>query len=182
MRLNVTELGIVQRHLEALCSRRTARKEMHCMYFTKSSTFFPGFVFPSLYREHHKIIWVGRDTFKGHLVQLSATNRDAQSSVPLTLGVSSDGAPTTSPGNLHQCLTILPVKNFFLTSNLNLPSFSLKLSAFVPLVIEGNEVWKAGPAWPPSSLSITSDLPCGWGKGCSHSLPHLQQSLLRCLL
>ena len=35
-------------------------------------------------------------------------------------------APTTSLGNLFQCLTTLTVKDFFLISNLNIPSSSLK--------------------------------------------------------
>jgi len=37
------------------------------------------------------------------------------------LNASRDGASTTSLGNLFQCVTTLCVKNFFLTSNLNLP-------------------------------------------------------------
>ncbi|KAK4829612.1 hypothetical protein QYF61_005739 [Mycteria americana] len=44
----------------------------------------------------------------------------------LALNTSKDGASTTSLGNLFQCLTTLIGKNFFLISNLNLPSFSLK--------------------------------------------------------
>ncbi|KAK4830124.1 hypothetical protein QYF61_008551 [Mycteria americana] len=44
----------------------------------------------------------------------------------LTLDTSNDGASITSLGNLFLFLTTLTVKNFFLTSNLNLPSFSLK--------------------------------------------------------
>jgi len=36
-----------------------------------------------------------------------------------------------SLGNLFQWLTTLTVKNFFLTSNLNLPSFCLKLLSLV---------------------------------------------------
>ncbi|KAK4828307.1 LOW QUALITY PROTEIN: hypothetical protein QYF61_025319 [Mycteria americana] len=44
----------------------------------------------------------------------------------LASNISRDGVPTTSLGNLFQCLTILILENFFLISNLNLPSFSLK--------------------------------------------------------
>ena len=44
----------------------------------------------------------------------------------LTLSVSRDGEPTPSLGNLLQCLTTLIIKNLFLISNLNLPSFSWK--------------------------------------------------------
>ncbi|KAK4832076.1 hypothetical protein QYF61_020632 [Mycteria americana] len=50
----------------------------------------------------------------------------------LTLNVARDGASTTSLGNLFQCFTTLIVKNFFLISSLNLPSFSLKP---LPLVL-----------------------------------------------
>ena len=44
----------------------------------------------------------------------------------LALNTSKDGASTTSTGNLLQHLTTCSVKNFPLTLNLNLPSFSLK--------------------------------------------------------
>ena len=49
----------------------------------------------------------------------------------LVLNASGDGASTASLGNLFQCLTTLWVKNFLLISNLNLPSFSLKLLLLV---------------------------------------------------
>lgn len=44
----------------------------------------------------------------------------------LSLSIFRVRAPTTSLGNLFQCLTSLWVKNFFLTPNVNFPSFSLK--------------------------------------------------------
>uniref|UniRef100_A0A8C2T2L6 P53 and DNA damage regulated 1 n=2 Tax=Coturnix japonica TaxID=93934 RepID=A0A8C2T2L6_COTJA len=44
----------------------------------------------------------------------------------LALNTSKDGASTTSLGSLFQALTTLLVKNFPLTSNLNLPSFNSK--------------------------------------------------------
>jgi len=50
----------------------------------------------------------------------------------LALNTAREGAATASPGNLGQCLTTLTVKNFFLISHLNLPSFSLKP---LPLVL-----------------------------------------------
>jgi len=50
----------------------------------------------------------------------------------LALNTAREGAATASLGNLGQCLTTLMVKNFFLISNLNLPSFSLEL---FPLVL-----------------------------------------------
>ena len=66
--------------------------------------------------------------FKGHLVQLSCNEKGhpqldqvlkAWSS--LASKVSRDRA-SASLGNLFQCLTTLIVKDFFLISNLNLPS------------------------------------------------------------
>ena len=50
----------------------------------------------------------------------------------LTVNAFRDGAPTTSLCNLCQCPTIFTIKNFFLISNLNLPSFCLKP---LPLVL-----------------------------------------------
>ena len=44
----------------------------------------------------------------------------------LALKISSDRASSISLGNLFHCLTTLTVKDFFLVSNLNLPSLSLK--------------------------------------------------------
>ena len=44
----------------------------------------------------------------------------------LALSTAREGAATASLGNLRQGLTTLMGKNFFLISNLNLPSFSLE--------------------------------------------------------
>jgi len=44
----------------------------------------------------------------------------------LALNTAREGAATASLGNLFQFLNTLRVKSFFLLSNLNLPSFSLK--------------------------------------------------------
>ena len=44
----------------------------------------------------------------------------------VALNASRDGASTTSSGNLFQCFTTLCMKNFLLTSNLNLPCLSLR--------------------------------------------------------
>jgi len=49
----------------------------------------------------------------------------------LALSVFRDGASTTSMGSLCQGFTTLTVKNFFLVSSLNLPSFNLKPLPFV---------------------------------------------------
>jgi len=67
---------------------------------------------------------MGRDTF--HQTRLLK----APSS--LAWNTSREGAATASLGNLGQGLTTLIVKNFFVISNLNLPSFSLEL---LPLVL-----------------------------------------------
>jgi len=48
------------------------------------------------------------------------------------LNTAREGAATASLDNLGQCFTTLMVKNFFLISHLNLPSFSLEL---FPLVL-----------------------------------------------
>jgi len=67
---------------------------------------------------------MGRDTFYQTRVL----------KVPSSLGLNTarEGATRASLGNLGQHITTLTVKNFFLISNLNLPSFSLKL---LPLVL-----------------------------------------------
>jgi len=50
----------------------------------------------------------------------------------LVLNTSREGAATASLGSLGQCFTTTMVKNFFLISNLNLPSFSLEPFPLVP--------------------------------------------------
>ena len=55
----------------------------------------------------------------------------AQSHIQPGLNASRDGASTTSLANLFQCITTLFVKNFLLTSNLNLPYLSLRPFSFV---------------------------------------------------
>jgi len=67
---------------------------------------------------------MGRDTF--HQTRL------LRASSSLALNTAREGAATVSLGNLFQCLATLTEKNFFLISNLNLPSFSLKP---LPLVL-----------------------------------------------
>ena len=82
---------------------------------------------------------------QGHL-QLSQVLRAPSS---LTLGVFKGGAPTTSLGNLCQCLTSLIVKNFFPMSNLNLPSFSVKP---FPLVLSQLDPAKVSVTFLPAAL------------------------------
>ena len=83
-------------------------------------------------------------------------------------------APTTSLGNLFQCLTTLTVKNF-LTSNLNLTSFSLKplpLVLFLHLQAKQNQPGPCShsqprslPQQPALAPSVAADSP-----GCQQ--PH----------
>jgi len=85
---------------------------------------------------------MGRDIFRYTRLLRAPSN--------LALNTSGEGAATASPGNLFQCLTTLMVKNFFLISNLNLPSFSLEpLSLVLTLhtLVKGcRGVGAAGPA------------------------------------
>ena len=85
-------------------------------------------------RQHHnrRIIesFELEGTLNGLLVQLlcneqghARLDQGTQSPSSLTLDVSRDGAAITSLGNLFQCLTIPMIKNFFLITNLNLPSY-----------------------------------------------------------
>ena len=85
------------------------------------------------------MVWVGRD-LTDHLVPTApAMGRDPfhqprvlRAPSNPALNPAREGAATASLGNPCQCLTILIVKKFFLISNLNLPSFSLKP---LPLVL-----------------------------------------------
>ena len=63
----------------------------------------------------------------------------------LALNTSREGASTTSLGNLFQFLTTLTVKNFFLISNINLPSFSSKL---LPPILSLHSLVKRSVHWP----------------------------------
>ena len=81
---------------------------------------------------NYRILWV-EGNFRGQLAQPPAVSGDIfnqtrllRAPSSLALNVSRDGASTTSLGNLSQCFTTLTVKNFSLTSSLNLPSLSLK--------------------------------------------------------
>jgi len=83
--------------------------------------------------------WFGwEETFQGHPVPPPAMGRDIFKEIRvlralsnLAWNVSRDGASPTTLGNLGQGLTTLNVKNFFLRSSRNLPSFSLKPSPLV---------------------------------------------------
>ena len=104
----------------------------------------------SEYSQNHRMAQVGRD-LKGHEAPTPMPQAGPPTSTPNTrtrlprapsnraLNTYRDGAATTSLGSLFQHLTILIVKNFPLTSNLNLPSFNLKpfplvlLPCYLPL-------------------------------------------------
>ena len=86
---------------------------------------------------------LGRDPFHQPRVLRAPSN--------LALNTAREGAATASLGNLCQGLTTLRVKDFFLLSNLNLPSFSLKP---LPLVLPLNALVKSpspaflqAPSW-----------------------------------
>lgn len=66
----------------------------------------------------------------------------------LLLNNSRGGASSTSPCNLLQCNSTLQVKNFFLVSNLNLSSLSLKQ---LPLVLS---LWALVKSLSPSLLYV----------------------------
>jgi len=61
---------------------------------------------------------MGRDKFHQTRLLKAPSN--------LALNTAREGAATASVGNLCRGLTTLLVKNFFLTSNLYLPSFTLQ--------------------------------------------------------
>ena len=74
----------------------------------------------------------------------------------LALNASRYGASTASLGNLFQCVITLWVKNFFLTSNLNLPCPSLKP---FPLVLP--------LPTPALSLRLWKSIKELWSDGCT---------------
>ncbi|KAK4831204.1 hypothetical protein QYF61_016041 [Mycteria americana] len=93
----------------------------------------------SIQFRNHSIVWVGRDLYRSSSTTPPAMSRDIFNYIRLlrapsnlALNVSRDGASTTSLGNLFHCFTTPTVKNFFLLSSLNLPSFTLKT---LPLVL-----------------------------------------------
>ena len=83
---------------------------------------------------------------KGHVIPLPAANRDTYSSIRCSEPLQPDRGclqgqgSTTSLRNLFQHLTTMTVKTFFLISNLNLPSFSLKP---LPLVLSQQTLLKS---------------------------------------
>jgi len=77
------------------------------------------------------MVWVGRDLIE-HLVPTPChgqghfrQTRLLKDPSNMALNTSSDVTLTASLGNLVQCLTTLVVKNFFLLSNVKLPSYRL---------------------------------------------------------
>ena len=95
---------------------------------------------------------VGRD-LTDHLVPAplpwtgTPSTRVLRAPSNLALNTAREGAATASLGNLFQGLTTLMVKNLFLISNLNLPSFS---SEPFPLVLSPHTLVKSpSPSWKP---------------------------------
>ena len=102
--------------------RKRGWENQHCI-FTASSK--------------HRMARVGRD-FKDHSVPIHCCGQGcrpldqaAQGSMQTGLEHIQGWGTHSSSEQLCQCLTTLWVKNFYLTSNLNLPSFSLKHFSFV---------------------------------------------------
>jgi len=88
-------------------------------------------------------------SLKGHLVQLPGNEQGhlqlhqvLRAPSSLTLSVSKGWDTTTSLGNPFQYLTTFIVKSYFLISNLNLPSFSLK-----PFLITTDPVKESVPCF-----------------------------------
>lgn len=87
--------------------------------------------------QNQSMLWAGRD-LEEHLVLTPCHGQRHlsldQLSSNLAFNTSRDGAPTTSLGNLCQCLITLRVKNSFLVSHLKLLPLSLKpFSLFLSL-------------------------------------------------
>jgi len=118
----------------------------HCLALLSQST-----VFTQWLDSWHITDWFELEgTLKDHLAPLPAMNRDSHSSISaqspssLTLDVSKNGEPTTSLGNLYQCLTTLTVKYFSLdwldsynsnnNSNNNNKYPFLEYILFIPIV------------------------------------------------
>lgn len=92
----------------------------------------------------HRAVWVGRD-LKDSNSYPTAMGRNTLNEVMLlrapfnlVLNTSRNEAPTTSPGNMYQCVTTLAVKNFFLTIHPNVPT----LWKHYPLSYHYVPLWK----------------------------------------
>jgi len=72
-----------------------------------------------------------------------ATSQIRLPKIPINpaMNASRDEVSTTYLGNLFQYLTTLWVKKFFLTSKLNLPSFSLEPFPLVQSLLDGVKSW-----------------------------------------
>jgi len=98
---------------------------------------------------------MGRDTFHQTRLLRAPPN--------VALNTAREGAATASLGKLCQCLTTLIVKNFFLTSSLNLPSLSSKPSS---LVLSLHTLVKS--CYSGSCKAGARVVPgCNWHTGCS---------------
>jgi len=95
------------------------------------------------------MVWVGRDPYRPSNPTPPVVGRDTfhqtrslRAPSNLALNTAREGAATASLSNLGQGLTTLIVKKFFLVSNLNLPSFSLKP---LPVVLARQALVKSHP-------------------------------------
>ena len=111
------------------------------------------------------MVRVGRN-LKDHLIPTFSTRPGCSELHPACLEPCQGGGSHSFSDNLCQCLTTLMVKNIFLISNLNLPSFSLQLFPPCPIT---TPLWKV-PLHP-------SCRPFQVPKGCSKVTP--EPSLLQ---
>lgn len=91
----------------------------------------------------HMIEWFGLEgTFKDHIIQPPCHGRDIfhwmrllKSLSSLTWNILVVGASIASLGNLLPCLATFIIKELFLMSSVNLPSFNLK-TVFLVLLLQ----------------------------------------------
>jgi len=96
----------------------------------------------------------------------------------LTLNVSRDGASTASLGNPFQCFTTVIVKNVFLLSRLNLPSFSLKLLEVLKFLKDKLSCQKNfALKRPPDARNSISGQPCWKRKSWRVSLTWMRDTV-----
>ena len=104
--------------------QQNLKEDLSFQEFWKSSTF-------------HRMALVGRDLKDNwapttcHVQDGHPPNQVPRAPHNPALRTSRDGTPTAPLGNIFQLLTTPWVKNLFLTSSINLPSFSLKLFLLV---------------------------------------------------
>ena len=98
----------------------------------------------------------------------------------LTLNVSRDGASTSSLGNLCQRFTTLTVKNFFLTSSLNLLSFTYRYWVVNTLGYCPKDCGRHGPASQIRCRALYAHFWVSWVRGDFVFALNAKQSLQSC--